>query len=219
MSEAKQRKRTKIVVKQEEQDVPKRNRNPNKSKLRERKPKATEEPVPESLVVEVEEKVEGDLHKKRKTVSREELESQFKSFISVLESELQLAREQKSGVKKWRDLIKQAKQLKTTSIKTMKKPKRVVNTSNSGFMKPVNISREMAQFAGWDESELKSRNDVTNYLCKYIQSHDLQNPNDRRQILADDKLRALIKYNEKDEQPLTYYYLQKKIQQHFPKAQ
>ena len=86
-------------------------------------------------------------------------------------------------------------------------------------MKPVNISNEMSSFTGWEKDELKSRVDVTKYICGYIRDNDLQNPDDRRQIVPDKKLTNLLKLNKKGlaEEPLTYYSLQKKIQPHFIK--
>ena len=97
-------------------------------------------------------------------------------------------------------------------------PNRAKNNS-SGFMKPVKISKDMTKFTGWDASELKSRVDVTRYICNYVKEHDLQNPADRRQIVPDKKLRNLLKLDKAalKEEPLTYYSLQKKIQPHFLK--
>ena len=86
-------------------------------------------------------------------------------------------------------------------------------------MKPVKISKEMTDFTGWAPDELKSRVDVTKYICGYIREKDLQNPKDRRQIQPDTKLQALLHLSKKDlkDEPLTYYTLQKKIQGHFVK--
>jgi len=128
-----------------------------------------------------------------------------------------------SGVKFLRSLNKSLKQLKKDTTRAMKQkrrnPNRAKNTS-SGFMKPVGISGEMCKFTGWDASELKSRVDVTKYICGYIRDNDLQNPDDRRQIVPDKKLTALLKLDKKSlkEEPLTYYSLQKKIQPHFVKS-
>jgi chromatin remodeling complex protein RSC6 len=98
----------------------------------------------------------------------------------------------------------------------MKKTKVNGASNGSGFMKPVKISKEMAKFTGWDGRELKSRVDVTKYLCNYIKNNDLQNEADRRQIKPDKKLAKLLNYDEKkDGCPLTYFYLQKKMQPHF----
>jgi len=60
---------------------------------------------------------------------------------------------------------------------------------------------------------------VTKYICNYVKELDLQNPEDRRQILADKKLAKLLDYDrEKDGEALTYFYLQKKIQPHFQRV-
>jgi chromatin remodeling complex protein RSC6 len=74
----------------------------------------------------------------------------------------------------------------------------------------------MAKFTGWNHDELKSRVDVTKYICKYIRDNNLQNPEDRRQIIADKKLAKLLDFNpEKDDKPLTYYRIQTYMKKHF----
>ena len=86
-------------------------------------------------------------------------------------------------------------------------------------MKPVGISGEMCKFTGWGTDELKSRVDVTKYICNYIREKDLQNPEDRRQIIPDKKLSGLLGVDKASlkEEPLTYYSLQRRIQPHFIK--
>ena len=90
------------------------------------------------------------------------------------------------------------------------------NNTNSGFLKPVNISKEMIKFTGWDPTELKSRVDVTKFICKYIRENNLQNPEDRRQIIADKKLAKLLEFDTTvDPKPLTYYRIQTYMKKHF----
>lgn len=154
---------------------------------------------------------------KRKTYTRDELEMYFDQYIKALETELEQSRDNKNrkvNVKTWRLLLNEIRRLKTVSLRVMKKPKRRSENAQSGFMKPVQISKEMADFAGWNHLDLKSRVDVTKYICDYIKENNLQNPSDRRQIIADDRLSKLLKHNSSDV-PLTYYLLQKKIQPHF----
>jgi chromatin remodeling complex protein RSC6 len=193
---------------------------PRKKSKKQKKVEFVEEP-PKEEVETSEEVVPLSKSSKRLVMDKEMLGKQFDDFLSVLESELEQSREDKNrnvNVKTWRSLIKDAKKLKNTSLKAMKKPKKRTSNTKSGFMKPVAITSEMAKFAGWDENELKSRVDVTTYLCDYIKKNDLQNPEDRRQILADEKLCSLLKYDKKkDKQPLTYYHLQTKIQPLFKK--
>jgi chromatin remodeling complex protein RSC6 len=128
------------------------------------------------------------------------------------------------GIKFLRTLNKKLKTLRNQSGRIIKQKnstkKTVTNNVNSGFLKPVAISNEMAKFTGWDPTELKSRVDVTKFLCSYIKDNDLQNPKDRRQIFADAKLSKLLKYDsKKEEKPLTYFMIQKCLKNHFPKSE
>ena len=165
--------------------------------------------------------------RKRRVVDRESVFADFDALVQSVETEIESIRSASngkvSGVKFLRSLNKSLKQLKKDTTRAMKQkrknPNRAKNTS-SGFMKPVPISGEMSKFTGWDADELKSRVDVTKYICGYIRDNDLQNPADRRQIVPDKKLTALLKLDKKSlkEEPLTYYSLQKKIQPHFVSA-
>jgi upstream activation factor subunit UAF30 len=97
-----------------------------------------------------------------------------------------------------------------------RKPSNRTHNQNSGFLKPVKISKELVKFTGWDPDELRSRVDVTKFICAYIKEHDLQNPEDRRQIIADAKLQKLLNYDpKKSEKPLMYYSLQSLLKGQF----
>ena len=69
-----------------------------------------------------------------------------------------------------------------TSQKTARKP-------NAAFMKPLTPSDTLAAVIG---SEPVPRTEVTKKIWDYIKKHDLQDPKNRRNINADDKLRPLI---------------------------
>ena len=88
--------------------------------------------------------------------------------------------------------------------------------SNSGLMKPVSISKDLAQFMGVDADSLHSRVSVTNSICTYIKEKNLQNPKNKREIVPDEQLVKLLNYKEGG-QPLTYFYIQQLIQPHFLK--
>lgn len=113
-------------------------------------------------------------------------------------------------------LIRQKKKSAATDGTSTEKDLNNTNKLTSGFLKPVPISNAMAQFTGWAPSELKSRVEVTKFLCSYIKDNNLQNPEDRRQILADSKLAKLLDY--KNGTPLTYFDMQSHLKKHFPKA-
>jgi hypothetical protein len=157
----------------------------------------------------------------RRALDRDELKIELDHFLNRLQAELDTTRELKKRIiplQTWKSLVKDFKSLKNATLRSVKKRKKTTNpNSQSGFNKPVKISKELAQFAGWDDSELKSRREVTKFICDYIKNNNLQNPQDKRVINADDKLSELLNYSEGNEDKLTYFYLQKKIQPHFAK--
>jgi upstream activation factor subunit UAF30 len=164
---------------------------------------------------------------KKTPQTKETIMKMFDDLLALIESEVLTLRESENkikGVKFLRQLSKNVKILKNASSRIIKNKrgtvveKKIVNT-NSGFLKPVRISKEMAKFTGWNADELKSRVDVTKYLCNYIKEKNLQNPKDRRQIIADTKLAKLLDYdNKKDTQPLTYFLIQSHLKKHFIKS-
>jgi hypothetical protein len=84
------------------------------------------------------------------------------------------------------------------------RPKRHVKNDssknqNSGLLKPVEVSAEIAKFAGWEEKELHSRVDVTKVICEYIRKHDLQKPTNKKNILPDNVLKILLNWDEDKE--------------------
>ena len=147
--------------------------------------------------------------------TRESVVEWFDKLVEDVKNEMvTLKREKQPGTKFLRTLNKHLKNLKTKTVRVMgKKPVKRSNT-NSGFLKQVPISKEMAKFTGWEPKELKSRVDVTKHLCNYIKEHNLQNPEDRRVILPDSKLRKLLHIKAGDP-PLTYYRIQSCIKPHF----
>jgi upstream activation factor subunit UAF30 len=188
-----------------------------------RKQRKSETPVEKSEEVEETKEEEPSPEKRRREVTRETVEQDFDELLKLLSEETESLRttESKSrsvGLKLLRQVIKRVKALKSDTQRVSKqrnRSSRPTNTS-SGFMKPVKISKEMAKFTGWNPDELKSRVSITKALCQYIKENDLQNPEDRRQIVPDSKLAKLLDYDQKrDGKPLTYYYLQQKIQPHF----
>lgn len=170
---------------------------------------------------------EDDKKEKRKRVipTRDSVIVSFDELIESVEKEIGVLRDTQNktkGVKFLRTLGKKLKGLKSQSIRIISKrnpSQRKTGTNvTSGFLKPVNISKEIAKFTGWSANDKKSRVDVTKYLCNYIREHNLQNEKDKRQIKPDAKLSKLLNYDEKtSEQPLTYFHLQRLLKSHFPK--
>ena len=161
--------------------------------------------------------------KQRRVPTRETVETEFDSLVDAIRTEIEAIRSSSdkkkgTGVKFLRQVGKRLKLLKSDTLRVSKQRQRSNRQKNttSGFMKQVPISKEMAKFANWEPSQLRSRVEVTKFICDYVKQHNLQNPQDRRQIVPDDKLSKLLNYDaKKSDKPLTYYYLQRVIQPHF----
>ena len=61
--------------------------------------------------------------------------------------------------------------------------------SNSAFMKPMNISAELAVIVGKGPMP---RSEVVKKLWIYIKAHNLQDPKDKRNINADESLKKVF---------------------------
>lgn len=67
--------------------------------------------------------------------------------------------------------------------------KKTTSKGNSAFMKPVQPSAELAVVVG---TEPLPRTEVTKKMWDYIKANDLQDPSNRRNINADEKLRPIF---------------------------
>lgn len=96
------------------------------------------------------------------------------------------------------------------------------NRAPSGFVKPTKISNDLAAFLGKETGTLMARTDVTKQITAYIRANDLQDKTNGRLILADDKLKKLLNYDEKKvtdpKQQLSYFNLQRFLSCHFEKS-
>jgi chromatin remodeling complex protein RSC6 len=163
--------------------------------------------------------------RQRRVVTKESVLEEFDQLLKDVEAEIEALRNPDSkktkskGVKFMRAVGKRIKCLRNDSSRVMRTRKQSTRPKNttSGFMKPVQISPEMAKFTGWEPDVPRSRVDVTKYLCQYIRENNLQNPEDRRIIRPDNQLKSLLNLQGQDSEktPLTYYSLQKSIQHHF----
>ena len=61
--------------------------------------------------------------------------------------------------------------------------------TNSAFMKPMRTSQQLAKIVG---SEPLPRTEVTKKVWAHIKRHKLQNPKNKREIIADDKLQPVF---------------------------
>jgi chromatin remodeling complex protein RSC6 len=61
--------------------------------------------------------------------------------------------------------------------------------TDSAFMKPMQPSEELAKIVG---AQPLPRSEVTKKIWEYIKKHKLQNPQNKREIIADDKLQPIL---------------------------
>jgi chromatin remodeling complex protein RSC6 len=93
----------------------------------------------------------------------------------------------------------------------------VTKRTPSGFAKPTNLSNELCDFLSKPHGTSMARTEVTRIINEYIRNKNLQNPSDRRKILADDKLKSIL--NIDPEKGLSYFSLQASIKHHFTKIE
>ena len=147
------------------------------------------------------------------TTEFSELSVQSGEFLSKLNKWVSdgasLKAEFKALEKRWSRELKNAQ-------KSKKRTKRGGNRSPSGFVKPTKISDELANFLEKPLGTEMARTEVTKEINNYIRANGLQDKDNGRKIIPDNKLSGLLKIS-KDEE-LTYFNLQRYMSPHFPKT-
>ena len=87
------------------------------------------------------------------------------------------------------------------------KPEKKKRKPNPALMKPVQPDEVLAVVVG---SEPIPRSEITKKLWDYIKSKGLQNPENKREIIADDALRAVFGGKDK----VTMFEMTKLVSQH-----
>jgi upstream activation factor subunit UAF30 len=111
-------------------------------------------------------------------------------------------------------LNKQVRKLETKLTKSSMKSKG--NRKPHGFARPTEVSDELCVFLGKEKGTQVSRTDVTKAIIKYIADKNLQNPENKRQILPDETLLKLFG-DEARNTTIDYFTMQKFVNHHFPK--
>ena len=124
-----------------------------------------------------------------------------------------------ASAKEIQALVKTLQKAFVKLSKSKSKGKRATggNATPSGFVKPAPISDALASFLGMESGTSVPRTEVTKRVNEYVKSNDLQNPSDRRTILPDEKLRALLNPGQDD--TISYFNLQKFLKPHFIKPE
>lgn len=137
------------------------------------------------------------------------------SFVSNIQKASALVSSLKSEFRTLEKLY--TRQLKVAQKNQMKRKRKTDGRPPSGFIEPVAITNELADFLGKEHGAQMSRNEVTKALYAYILENNLRNPDNQRIILPDAKLRALLKVDESI--TLTYFNFQKYMTTVFPKKE
>ena len=149
-------------------------------------------------------------------VVQEEAQNLQEQFAALLAQLTALRSQLTTVTTQVRVLSKRTDRELKAAKKVGRKKKRTGNRQPSGFVKPTKISNELAAFLGREKGSEMARTDVTREINKYIRAHNLQDPKNGRHILADTKLKKLLKLKKEDN--LTYFNLQKYMSPHFAKA-
>lgn len=138
------------------------------------------------------------------------------SFSELLSQLYALRTQLTSVTSAARALQKRAdRELKAAQKLSKKRQRKSGNRAPSGFVKPTKISTELATFLGKPQGTEMARTEVTREINSYIRAHKLQDPANGRRILADAKLRKLLRLGKNEE--LTYFNLQRYMSPHFAK--
>lgn len=107
-------------------------------------------------------------------------------------------------------LIKEVAKLAKSSTKKTR-----TRRNPSGFAKPAAISDELCEFLELPKGTEMPRTNVTRLINAYVKKNNLQDPEDKRRIKPDDKLRQVTRVTDTD--VLTYFNMQRFIKHHFVK--
>jgi len=143
-------------------------------------------------------------------------EERFKNVDATLKQIITMSKSLQGDIKRiQKDYTRQVKEL--TRKKNRRKNIRADGSPRplSGFARPTEISDQLAKFLGEKKGTLLARTDVTKRITVYIKEHDLQNPENKRQIHADAPLKKLLGLSSAD--ILTFFNLQKFMKVHFLK--
>lgn len=83
----------------------------------------------------------------------------------------------------------------------------------SGFARPSLLSNDLCEFLEIPNDSTLPRTEVTKRVLNYVKENNLQNPENRKLIMIDEKLKKLLKTNPTDE--VSYFSIQKYLKYHY----
>lgn len=112
-----------------------------------------------------------------------------------------------------KEVLKERREyLKFIAKNTKKKKKNV-----SGFAKPTLISNDLADFLNISRGSKVARTEVTKLLSEYIKKNNIQNPENKKEILLDDNLDKLFGKYIQGKKTIEWFGMQKYLKYHFIK--
>jgi len=117
--------------------------------------------------------------------------------------------EEEEGKKKAR--TSKSNRAKSSSRKKKPATSTEVKKGGGGFNKPLRLSDSLADMLGFKEL---SRGQTTKEIWRYIREHDLQNPNNKKEILLDAKMKICFG---QDLKSFDMFQMAKHVSKHFVK--
>ena len=145
--------------------------------------------------------------------NQEPLSNIFEDFENIIEKLSSFKLEINTIQQQLKTIEKKVKKEMKSLKKAVNKKKNKGNKAPSGFAKPTKVSKELCNFLNKKEGSEIARTEVTSFLSSYIRSNNLQNKDNKKIILPDEKLKYLLGINDSEE--LTYFNLQKYMNKHF----
>lgn len=119
-----------------------------------------------------------------------------------------------SAIKSLSGQVERERKQAISDTKKGKNPKGPGNVSS--FENAVLLSDEMCEFLGLEKGSRKARNDVKAEVRSYIRDKELQNPDNKRQIIPDKKLKKIL-HNLPDDVTLDYWNMETYLKPNFIK--
>jgi len=111
-----------------------------------------------------------------------------------------------------KEVLRDRKESKKKTDKKAAKKNSDKKRTPSGFAKPGPISDDLAKFLGLPSGSQLARTEVTTKVIAYVKEFNLQNPANKKQIISDEKLKALL---EPGDNVITFFNLQTFLKKHF----
>jgi DNA topoisomerase-1 len=129
----------------------------------------------------------------------EETNNIFNQFELIIDSLSHFRIQVNTIQQQIRQLEKNVKKEMKGLKKAASKSKNKGNKKPSGFANPTKVTKELCEFMNKQEGTQIARTEVTRALISYIKANNLQNKENKKIILPDQKLQFLLGINKEEE--------------------